>query len=204
MAEAGAWETIKLHGLRSTTALLDLFEITGSVREEIESQRRPEIYEICHPVHGIAQIRDNKPLREQFLLRCLDSMTPREFYELLNRKVFFWVDPQRLDRLINARAYRKRAHDVLTIDTHRLLERHSDRLGLASFNTGSTLYPNCPPRGADTFQTLASFDLVAARKWRGNADAIVEAVVDYAVPDVAELVTRVERRESGQPTVVLH
>jgi hypothetical protein len=203
MAEAGAWETIKIHGLRSTTALLDLFQITGAEREEIESQRRPKIYEIRHPLLGAAQIRDNKPLREQFLRECLVDSTPREFYRLLNRKVFFWVDPERLDRLINARAYKNRAHDVLTIDTRRLLELHGDRLGLASFNTGSTLYPNCPKRGPDTFQPVASFDLAAAKRWRGNKDAIVEAVVDYAVPDVAEFVTRIERREAGHPTIVL-
>lgn len=203
MAEAGAWETIKIHGLRSTTALLDLFEIGGDEREQIESQRRAQIVEISHPEHGTAQIRDNKPLREKFLIDCLVDLTPGEFYELLNRKVFFWVDPERLDTLVRARAYRKRAHDVMTIDTRRLLERHGDRLGLASFNTGATLYPNCPPRGANTFTPVASFDLAAARKWRGNKDAIVEAVVDYAVPDVAQLVTRVERREAGQPSILL-
>jgi hypothetical protein len=203
MAEAGAWESIKLRGLRSTTALLDLFEITGPERERIESQRRPEIVTITHPSYDTAQIRDNKPLREQFLLDCLVGMTPREFYELLNHKVFFWVTPERLDTLIGARAYRDRPHDVITIDTRLLLERYGERLALASINTGATLYPNCPARGADTFTPLGSFDLAAAKKRRGNKDAIVEAVIDYAVPDIAELVTRVERRESGRPNITL-
>ena len=29
MAEAGSWESVKRHGLLSTTALLDLFEVSG-------------------------------------------------------------------------------------------------------------------------------------------------------------------------------
>lgn len=203
MAEAGTWPGIQRHGLLSTTALLDLFQIDGLRRFEIESMRRPQIVDIEHPVHGRAQIRDNKPLREQFLKECLNDMSMQQWYELLNRKVFFWVRPERLETLLSARAYRSRSHDVLTFDTAALLARHGGTAALASINTGATLYPSAPTRGRGTFATVVDFDFDDARRRRGAGEAIVELTVDYAVPDVDGLVLKVERRQQGVPSQIL-
>lgn len=203
MAEAGTWPQIERHGLLSTTALLDRFEVSGPRRFEIESMRRPQIVEIQHAVHGRAQIRDNKPLREQFLEECLQGVSMQQWYELLNRKVFFWVRSERLETLLGARAYRRRAHDVLTFDTSALLERHGDTAMLASINTGATLYPSAPLRGPNTFAAITDFDFEEARRRRGGADAVVELTVDYAVPDIRGLVVKVDRRQQGVPSQVL-
>ena len=203
MAEEGAWPHIQRHGLLSTTALLDRFGVQGDERFRIESMRRPDMIEISHVAHGRALIRDNKPLREQFLLQCLDGMSAREWYETLNRKVFFWVRPERLDTLVGARAYRNRAHDVLIVDTRALLDRHRDDVTLAAINTGATLYPSAPRRGASTFVPVGDYDWVAMKRWRGAANAIVELAVDYAVPDVADIALRVERRRKDEAAVVL-
>lgn len=75
MAEGGSWPSIEKHGLRSTSALLDLFEISGDERQRIEDRRRPESVEIHHPVFGTALIRDNKPVNEKVLRRTLDGMS---------------------------------------------------------------------------------------------------------------------------------
>lgn len=203
MAESETWPQIQRHGLLSTTALLDHFEINGPRRFEIESMRRPQIVEIEHPVHGRAQIRDNKPLREQFLEECLRDMSLQQWYELLNRKVFFWVRPERLETLLNARAYRSRAHDILTLDTAAVLDRHGDTAALASINTGATLYPSAPARGPNTFAAVTNFDFEEARRRRGAAEAVVELTVDYAVPDIEGLVLKVERRQQGAAPQVL-
>ena len=40
MAEFGTWESICKHGLLSTTALLDLFGMSGAERTSIEACRR--------------------------------------------------------------------------------------------------------------------------------------------------------------------
>lgn len=202
MAEAGSWPQIQQYGLRSTAALLDLFEVTGDERFAIESMRRPQIVTITHPLHGTAQIRDNKPLRANFL-KCLPGTTPQQFFELLNRKVFFWVAPERLETLISARAYRKRAHDVLIVDAAALLARHVGQASLAAINSGSTLYPSAPPRGAETFVALEEFDWEKARRARGRANAIVELTVEYVVPDVSDVLVRVERRQNDRPAEVL-
>jgi Family of unknown function (DUF7002) len=203
MAEAGTWPQIEKHGLLSTSALLDLFGVSGDARFAIESVRRSEIVTITHPEDNLtAQIRDNKPLRGQFLV-CLPGTTPQQFFELLNGKVFFWVSRQRLERLIAARAYRTRAHDVLSIDSADLLAKYFDKASLASINTGSTLYPTAPARGHETFVPIDQFDWEAARRARGRQNAIVELAIEYAVPDIAQFAAKVERRQNGHPSQIL-
>jgi hypothetical protein len=132
MAEEGSWESIRKIGLLSTTAILDKFEVGGERRRRIESARRPEIETVEHPEHGRALIRDNKPMQEKTLGRCLTGMTPREWYESLNRRVFFWVDRRRLIKLLGARAYRNQPHLVFELDTAELLRRHAQRVTLSA------------------------------------------------------------------------
>ncbi len=85
MAEGESWESIRRIGLLSTSALLDTFGVEGERRYDIESRRRQEIVKIEHPELGTALIRDNKPMQETALERCLQGMTPREWYEGLIR-----------------------------------------------------------------------------------------------------------------------
>lgn len=97
MAHEGAWPSIEHHGLLSTTALLDLFGVNGTRREQLESCRRPKSEEINHPIHGRVLLRDQIPLNEKKLLKALqDGLTPPEWYRLLNRKVFLWGPKSRL------------------------------------------------------------------------------------------------------------
>jgi hypothetical protein len=203
MAEAGAWPKMQRQGLLSTTALLDLFEYSGEERRRIESARRTESIEIGYRDHDTAIIRDNLPLREQFLAKSLEDMTASEWYELLNRKTFFWVSKERLQRLLGARAYRNRAHDVVAVETRRLVERDLDRITLAAINTGATLYPSAPQRGRNTFQRIQDYDLDAVVRRRGRKDAIVELAVDYAVRDIEEVAFLVERWFRNQVCEVL-
>ena|SRR5208282_3252377 len=116
MAEAGTWPSIRKQGLLSTTALLDLFGINAEERFKIESCQRPKCFLISHPRLGDAVVRDQKPMSDKALRRCLQNMEPREWYETLNRKVFFWLTRERLLTLLSARAYRNREHCVLTLD----------------------------------------------------------------------------------------
>ncbi|HVF00748.1 MAG TPA: hypothetical protein VNA27_05335 [Rubrobacteraceae bacterium] len=184
MAEDESWDSIRKHGLLSTSALLDRFEIEDEQRFTIESARRPEIVRIEHPEHGVALVRDNKPMQEKALERCLVDMTPREWYEHLNRRVFFWVERKRLLKLLGARAYRDRPHLVLEVETAGLLERHAEQVSLSPINSGATFALGPAPRGPDTFRRIAGHP---------NGKPIVEVSVDYAVPDIAEVTLRVRR-----------
>jgi hypothetical protein len=191
MAESDTWASIEKHGLLSTSALLDLFEITGDRRQSIEGQHRPKSVKIKHSKHGTVVIRDQIPMRESDLHRCLEGMTPAEWYLTLNNKVFFWLTKERLFRLLGARAYRDRKHCVLTVDTAMLLERHSRVLSLTPLNSGCTR-PRAWPRGKNTFQRLAEYPFEERRKRVGVANAIAEAAIDRSVPDIADLTIKVQ------------
>jgi hypothetical protein len=67
MAEAGRWPSIARHGLLSTSALLDLFEVHGARRGELEAQHRPESVTLRHPRHGLTVVRDPKPMDDRGL-----------------------------------------------------------------------------------------------------------------------------------------
>lgn len=197
MAESGTWDSIRKHGLLSTMALLDLFEKSGDERRRIAEQHRPESVRITHPNYGTAVIRDQKPMRDSALLKCLENgITPADWYKNLNQRVFFWVREARLNRLLNARAYRNKQQCILAIDTAELIRRHADRISLCPINSGSTIY-RPQPRGADTFRTIENYPFDKWKQKRGTEDAVVELVVDYSVLDIADLVVWVEERHGA-------
>lgn len=203
MANAGTWESIRRHGLLSTTALLDLYGINGADRYRIESCHRPDSIEIRHPQHGTVVIRDQAPMRRSQLEKCLDGMSCREWYELLNRKAFLWATEARVQTLLSARLYRGTEHTVITIDTASLLAQYADRTALSSINSGSTLY-NPVRRGLHTFRSIGDYPFEERRKARGVADAIAEFAVDYSVPDLLRHTVLVEQRAGKNVLRVLY
>ncbi len=203
MAQAGSWPGIQRHGLLSTTALLDLFEVDGDAREGLVARHRPESVTIRHPLHGEAVIRDQKPMSDGGLVRALQgAMTPADWYRILNEKVYFWLARERLDKLLGAAAYRGRRQTVLTIDTAALLARHADRVLLSPINSGCTKpYPT--PRGRDTFLPLGEYKFDEWTRKRNRRDSVVELTVRYAVPDVRDFVLTVEEVGGGIDTALL-
>jgi hypothetical protein len=197
MAESGAWAGIQRHGLLSTSALLDLFEVDGELRVALESSRRPESMTIDHPVHGRAVVRDQIPLREGPLAQCLVGMTAIDWYRELNRRVFFWLDDARVASLLRAQAYRDRPHDVLTVDTASLVAAHEEEIELAPINTGSTIY-NPRPRGVGTFLSIADYPFDDWRRRRSRCAAVTELAVIGRVPDMVDHTLLVESRQGDQ------
>jgi hypothetical protein len=191
MAEAGSWRSIATHGLLSTTALLDRFEVRGSARIALEARRRPEATEIRHRRHGRAWIRDNKPINEAALERTLVGMTAPEWYRTLNGRVFFWLTTDRLAALRNARANRGRRHDVLTLDTAALLGRHDGAVELSPLNSGAVHHGASYVRGVGTFRSIEAYPW-QERMRRAPREPVVELTVPYAVPDITGLVIDVE------------
>jgi hypothetical protein len=202
MAEADVWPSIRKHGLLSTTALLDLFEVNGDLRFSLESAHRPESISITHRDHGSAVIRDQKPMREGPLAGCLRGMTRRQWYELLNGQVFFWVTADRVNTLLNARAYRNRKHTVITMDTASVVARYADRIVLSPINSGSTIY-NPRERGPETFRPFETYPFAERRRLRGLGNAVAELAVKYGVPDLPDFAIRVEHRKGDRTLEVL-
>jgi hypothetical protein len=196
MAEDGAWPLILEHGLLSTSALLDLFEVEEQNRRRIESMHRPESVTISSEHIGVAVVRDQKPMSDQGLRRCLpDYIAPQEWYELLNQHTFFWVTEQRLLRLLNARAYRERPHTVLTLNTASIVGEYRDRIRLSAINSGCTK-PFPHPRDERTFLRIEDYPF-EARKRRG-LEPVVELAVFHGVADMERHVELVRRMQGDQ------
>lgn len=199
-----AWDSIRRHGLLSTSALLDLYEVKGQGRAAIEREYRPKSLPINHSSHGVAVIRDQKPLSEAKLRKCLVGMTPAEWYQLLNRQVFFWPTRRRLANLLTAAAYANHTHYVITVDTAQLLARHAPDVRLSPINSGSTLF-DAQQRGRDTFLTLEEYPFQYWRKKRrGTRDAVAELTVVYRVPDVAAITVRAARMRGLREVELLY
>lgn len=177
MASFESWPLIERHGLLSTSSLLDLFEVTGAERDAIESEWRSASMPITHPIYGRAVVRDQLPLRPSLLARCLqDGLSPGDWYRVLNRHVFFWVDEGHLWTLRGAKAYRDAPQVIIEVDAAELLDRHSQDVRLSSINSGSILRGGAA-RGSGTFRTIAEH----------SSSRVVELCVVGAVPDIREL-----------------
>jgi hypothetical protein len=191
MAERGSWASILRHGLLSTTALLDLFGIEGARREAIEATRRPERFEIAHATLGRVVVRDQKPMDDASLRRCLqDDLEPADWYKILNRKVFFWLTRERLLRLVNAKPYRKLDHDVLEIDASALVSACRDTITLSPINSGATK-PFPARRGLTTFLPISQYPYAEWRHRRKRGERAVELTVENSVSGIARFVRRV-------------
>ena len=153
MAELTSWPNIQRYGLRSTSGLLDLYEIAGPARVQIESQWRPASTRLRHPTYGTTVVRDQLPMPEDKLRGCLVGMTTRQWYELINRKTFFWPHETPLGWMLNAPPYREREHAVIVVPTHALLSHHAESVTLSAFNSDS-VHPEkatgLPRKGART------------------------------------------------------
>ena len=190
MAEAGSWPLILDHGLLSTSALLDLLECPSGQRELIESRHRPEKVHLHNPNIGSVVIRDQKPMSDSALRKVLTSGTPEDWYRLLNGKVFFWPNLQRLVRFLGARAYRDSEHLVITVDTGRLLADRRESIYLSPINSGATLY-NPVPRGPETFLRVADYPFEHWKRRRSSSEAIAEIAVDHGVVNIDRYATEV-------------
>ncbi len=196
-------ESIRRLGLLSTSALLDLFGVQGERRHLIEASNRRDLVPIADVTHGRAILRDQKPMDDIGLARALrDGITPIEWYRLVNRHVFFWVDEGRVERLLSARAYRRDRHALIVSSTAGLFERHGTDVVLSPLNTGATK-PMPHPRGRDCFVPM---DLYPYNEWhtkRRGKDPVVEVAVPIGVPDLMAFAERILFVGRKEPVVEL-
>jgi hypothetical protein len=187
MAEFKSWPSIKARGLLSTTAILDLYGVAGAKRVEIEETRRPKGVTLTHASLKPITIRDQIPMSDDALRKCLlDGLQPADWYRLLNQRVFFWPSEERLLRLLGAKAYRDREHDVLEVDASALVEDYSETITLSPINSGSTLF-NPRLRGSGTFARIPDYQYAQ----RPKNNRVAEIAIDHSVPNMAKYVTRV-------------
>jgi hypothetical protein len=203
MTHEGSWPGIQQHGLLSTTALLDLFEVTGERREQLEVVRRAQSEEIVHPKHGRALLRDQKPLNEKKLKAALtDGLTTEDWCRNLNGRVFFWGPETRLGILRGASEYKDNRQTIVVVDTAKLVQKYADQIELCHMNSGCTM-PMAFPRGKDTFLPLEKYPLEERRKKYGTKNAVAEITIKNAVPDVTDFVIEVYETGGEKPKQIL-
>ena len=181
MAHRDSWEGIQRHGLRSTAALLKLFDVPAEKRIPILTKQRTESIPIEHERHGRAVIRDQKPLIRSKLEPSLDGCSFQEWLEMLNCRVFFWVTRARLQTLLCAAEYCADQHVVIVLDTLRLATDFQERITLARMNTGNTR-PFAHRRGLSTFSRMADYPF--QERIQKRLEPVVELAVEIGVPDI--------------------
>jgi hypothetical protein len=189
MADENSWKGIQRHGLLSTEALLDLFEVPTPKRPPILEMQRTKSITIDHPVHGQAVIRDQKPLNRAKLEKCLKGCSFQQWLKMLNSRVFFWLCKERLQTLMCAREYSGQTHVVLVLDTLSLATDLEERITLAPMNTGNTR-PFAHERSLLTFSRMADYPF-EQRLGRGSYYRVVELAVEVGVHDIMPYVLQV-------------
>lgn len=185
VAEAANWPLIQRHGLLSAERLAKLAGLSVPERRTLLSSQR--LTSVKLP--GGFEIRDQKPMPPSGLERCLVGMTPSEWYALLNQRVFFWIDPARLERMTRALSHNPQV--ILTIDTESLLASHGKRAHVTPFNTGNARRRPAR-RGRATFVPYTQW---LKHRWASEAEALqtprrslnhppAELTVLHSVPDV--------------------
>lgn len=196
MADAGSWPSIQRYGLLPTRTLVEMFEDDPAVRQQLLNQVRSTSVVLSHPSLGAVTIRDQKPAK--FLDVCLTPESSRQqFLDALNSRVYFWATRERLERLLNARAYRSQANVILHIDTAALVAACGDRIELAPYNTGSMHVPTAPKRDHTVFKPVADYPFQEWVERRGRTgEPVVEVTVRDGLTNISEVVRRVERVRS--------
>lgn len=203
MAERGSWPAIERHGLLSTSALMDLYEIDGAQRAQIELAHRPKSVSIAADGLPGAVIRDQIPMSDSGLKRALPSrLQPSDWYALLNSKVFFWLSVERLHKLTQAGAYRDHEHDVLEVDTRLLVDAHRDKIWLCPINSGCTK-PMPHPRDEGIFSRIPQYPYAHWRSRRARTERAVELAIDYSIPDIARYVRRVVAKRGSEVVSII-
>jgi hypothetical protein len=198
MAHDGAWPAIRQDGLMSAKALITAYAVPPTQRRALSLCRRAKSVRLAHAGRPGAVLRDQKPMSDTALLKCLqDGLTPRDWYELLNSHTFFWLSRDRIWRLLGARAYRGVSQTVLTINTGTLVAAHRERIRLSPINSGSTIM-TALPRGLNMFRRIEDFPFHERARTRGPASNVIELLVEHSVPDIAEHVLAVHHCRNDQ------
>jgi hypothetical protein len=179
------WTSIQKRGLLSTNRLAAAEGIDPAAlkRHRTNSLMLPS---------GI-RIRDQRPMPPNILARALtDGATPEDWYDLLNSMVFFWVDPERLNR--QRKACGAAPQIALVIDAVAMLAEHRDRAAVTPINTGNAMRA-AAPRSRSSFvpyrQWVAEAWSSEAQNGRGMRPAThrpVELTIRDAVPDIMNYV----------------
>ncbi|WP_164478737.1 DUF7002 family protein [Mycolicibacterium stellerae] len=198
LAEAANWPSIQRDGLLPATLLLQRFVRDDAKRAALQQRQRPRHVALADGV----EIRDQRPLPEAALSGCLVDLTAAQWYAMLNERVFFWIDPARVNR--QHRACGTRPQIVLTIDTARLIATYQAQVSVSPINTGNARRRPAR-RGAATFVPYtqwvdtgwASEAAALGTSPRRRSHAPVELTVTGAIPHADQYIVDMSPLHTG-------
>ena len=188
IADAANYSSIVREGLLSTAALRQARRFDPDLDRQVRDYRPTGV---VLPDSGY--IRDQSPMPPAALAPCLDAgLAPQDWYDLVNQGIYFWADPKRVDRHLDA--LRGRPQVVLAIDAPALLRRYGEVAFVTAFNVGNARRRPAP-RGTRSFVPLRSWQQDG---WRAEAlpggpvrpsrHPPAEIVIRAAIPDIAAYV----------------
>jgi hypothetical protein len=180
------FESIQEHGLLSATKLI---EMSANVSPKLNREHRA----IGQHLDIGAYIRDQRPMPPSLLSRCLQShMQPGDWYELLNSKIFFWLDLERLNRHRNA--YRLQEQIVLAVDAREMLSNYGAVAAVSPINTGNAMRA-AAKRDRSTFVPYESWvvdawksEIIPSMRTRPSGHRPAELTIANAIPDIKNYV----------------
>ncbi len=143
--------------LLSTSVLLEQADDPG-VNSYLRSRRKNHL--LIQIGGRQVLIRDQRPLSEKALPKCLEGgLTPEDYYELLNQRVFLWATLPRLSR--HHDRYRSEDPILLRFPTAEII-RLNPTVEFSRLNSGATranshLGGIAPRRGRETFQVAKDY-----------------------------------------------
>jgi hypothetical protein len=196
LLDAGNWLSIQNRGLMSARRLMEVDEAKES---SAWRRHRPTSRRLASGV----LIRDQRPMPPKALARCLkNGLEPEDWFELLNSKVFFWLDRMRLDR--QRLACGASLQIALVLNASRLLMNYGSVATVTPINTGNALR-SAAPRNLTTFVPYRRWlidgwayeDIPSARQ-RPKSHHPVELTIADAVPDIMDYVVAAVPLHAGE------
>lgn len=197
LVDAANWPSVQRVGLMSAARLMLRY---GEMAVGTLRVHRPADVQL--PSGEL--IRDQSPMPPHRLVRGLDGgLSPADWFEAVNSKVFFWLDPERLNR--HRAAYASRPQIVLSVDAATMLTKYHDTASVTPINVGNARRRPAP-RNMSTFVPYAHWvadgwthESITGRPARKSGHFPVELTVDDVVPDVLKYVLAVTELAPGEP-----
>lgn len=187
-------KSIQTHGLLSAAQLLE----RSGLGDWIFRHRSIEM----QLTNGVV-IRDQRPMPPNALAPCLmNGLTPSEWYAFLNRRIFFWMDINRLDR---QRLACTTPQYIMTIDAKKLVTQYGPRTTVTPINTGNAR--RVPARRG--LESFVPYDVWVDTGWKSESEALgtkprpsshkpVELTITDAIPNIFDFVIDLCRFEPDE------
>jgi hypothetical protein len=195
-------KSIQAHGLLSTQSLV---QRSTNVDRAILRQHRPEGKYLDFG----AFIRDQSNMQRKSLERVLRSgVTPEDWFELLNSKVFFWLDLNRLN--CHRAACKSQKQAALAIDARRMLDEYAPLASVSPINSGHAIR-NAAPRNLSTFVPYKKWvesgwdsEKVPGVSRRPGTLRPAELAITGQIPDIARFVIGTVFLDASEPLTERH